>query len=1104
MSNDTSVSSSSPSNSSRSKILWICAAVVLLAVCLSLIVLSTGSDGRIYPVYISEVLASNTRLPNADGRCCDYIELYNSAEYPVDLSGFLLGDIAGSSRYTFPSGTVLEGHGYLVVYCDASVEDAGYAHFGISRSGGETFYLIATNGAIVDQMTTIPTELDEAMILGQDGQWTVVAQATPGSASHADISTEQDTWNGALSSVRVSEYSSGDNALHPDTGLLCDWIELHNTGTENADISGFTLSDNVNNDKYRFPAGTVIPADGYLMVYCGDGEGENLAPFRLSAREEESIVLKDTQGRIVEMLWTKPLEIPGSVALMDGVWTVTDMATPGWENSQAGYAAFCQATGSAPGQIVISELMAAEQYVLPDSFGEFSDWVELYNTGETAVDLTGWFLSDDPDRPTKWQIPGLSIQPGERKILFLSGRDGVYEDELHASFSLAASGESLVLTSALGTVVDSVTFGASGTNQSFVFDSGEPVLTEDPTPGYANDQAGYEAFCDAALPQGPLAIWEVMTSNDWYLPQSLGKCYDWVELYNVSEETIRLSDFSITDDESAPDRYVLPDKTLAPGQRIIIILSGDEKLSNGKYAHAPFSLSAAGDQLLLYQGENLIDYVYLKNIPLQHSYGRSEETGGFAYMTPTPGTANAAGKRQISAQPTSNYDPGAYVSETGLSVSLSAEGTIYYTLDGSDPDTGSKVYSGPISIDNTTVLRAAALEDGKLLSSIYTATFLVQESHSIPVVSLVTDPDNLWGSKGIYKSGDITIKEEKRAANISYTGSDGSFSLDCEISLHGATTVTAFDKKSFTVRFQDNYDGPLYYDVFEDGEVTVFSSLIVRAAHESTYSSHLRDAMMGSITSEYCDTLVSQKYKYVALYLNGEYWGLYALREQHTAEHYASYMDVPADTVTKVHYCTDEVTSLSDLYKSLSETNLRIPSNYEYVKSIFDLSSFADWIIFQSYVGNLDVNGNMRYYYSTADGLWRCGLVDVDLGMFGKAAFSEICDTFHHGKLVTALLQNEEFRDLVARRLAELLEGPLSDAAMAARIDSMCDEIRDEIVQESARWGYSSAIWNIFVQEVRDYCDGRVEYVIQDFCAQVGLTAEEKETYFGHLLHKST
>ena len=172
--------------------LWLASAVLLAAACIALQIVTAANNGRRFPVYITEVMAGNTSYPNSDGRCCDYIELYNSADYPVDLTGFNLGDITGGTRYLFPDGAVIAPGGYYVVYCDITVEDAAYAPFGISRSGGEAFYLIASNNAIVDSMTTIPTDPDQAMVLMEDGQWGVSSAASPGKSSDALPETEKD------------------------------------------------------------------------------------------------------------------------------------------------------------------------------------------------------------------------------------------------------------------------------------------------------------------------------------------------------------------------------------------------------------------------------------------------------------------------------------------------------------------------------------------------------------------------------------------------------------------------------------------------------------------------------------------------------------------------------------------------------------------------------------------------------------------------------------------------------------------------------------------------------------------------------------------------
>ena len=1085
------------------KITFWCAGAVLLLVSVVLIAFFVHSDrGVVYPVYINEILASNSRFPNADGRCCDFIELYNSGDHAVDISGFQLGDMEGSGRYMIPSGTILYPGEYMTIYCDATADDARYAHFGISRAGGEVFYLIGSNGAIIDQVTTLATDMDQTMIRREDGTLTLGNRATPGHANDMDADQSVGVYNSVVSSVCISELSVNNNIYDPTHRLMCDWIELHNTGASPVDISGFTLSDNVGNNKFTFPDGTVIASDDYLLVLCAEGvEEDGFAAFGLSKAGGETVVLKNNEGLIVEIAESIASKDGSQIRAEGNTWSKCDQPSPGYANDQTGHEAFLASIGAQAGGVVISELMAGSQVLLADDYDDFSDWAELYNTTDHTVELDGWYLSDDPTNPYKWQFPNVQIEAGERLLVYLSGRDTLTDRQIHAGFSLSAGGESLVISSYLGSVVDSVTFGKSENNCSFVCDGDEPVICAKPTPGLPNNEDGYDAFCDEMLPRGELAIWEVMTSNDRFLAQDLGMCYDWVEIKNVSNQDVDLSKYTITDDSGTPDYFRLPEKTLKPGETIAIILSGDETLSTTRHAHAPFSLDAGEDQLLLY-GPNgkLQDFVFLKDIPADHSYGRLDGKGGFYYMNPTPERANAEGYRYVSDEPVSQYTAGVYSGDGAFTVPLEAEGNIYYTLDGSDPDERSLPYSAPLTINETTVVRAVSVENGKMISPIYTATFVVGEPHDLPVVSLVTDPSNLWGGKGIYKDNDMDIKEERRFANISYTGTDGTFALDCELSMHGATSLMYAEKKSFKVRFQDKYDGILNYDVFEDGEVEHFSALVVRAAREDVISTHIRDTLMSHIAIENSDAVVSQKYKYIALYLNGEYWGLYAFREFHSADHYGSYMNVPADTVTKVNYANDELNSLNELYRSLNYRNMRNQNDWNYVKSLLDLESFADWIIFEAYTGNFDIHENMRYYYSTADGKWRCGLVDVDLGFFRNPAFSEVAESFHHGKLVSALLTNPEFKEMVALRLAELLEGPLSDKSVQETINMLADTIDSEIYLEAERWGYSYEVWETFTNRLRKFCNGRAKYMINDFCAVVGYGAGSKQQFFGHLI----
>lgn len=1088
--------------SPKSILLWLVAVAVLAGACLAFGGMS-GNHEPVFPVYISEVMASNTSYPNPQGRCCDFIEIYNSADYPVDLSGFQLGDIEGKTRYAFLSGTVMEPGAYLCVYCDKTVGAQDCAPFEITRAGGEIFYLIAKNGAVVDSVTTLAMDTDQSMIRLADHTWQVSRVVTPGKDNDDYPAENRDVYNSGVSPVRFTEIATCGSGYLPQWGMACDWVELYNTGKEAVDLSGFILSDNVGNDKYVFPAGTVLEGACYLVVNCTQQVADPaVAPIGLAQDREEDLVLKTADGRIVELVQTMPMT-GGSMALQaDGSWLLTQAVSAGYDNTPAGNEAYLQQTGAHPGAIRISEVMAADQRVLPDSFGQFSDWVELYNTTDRPIDLSGWYLTDDPVQKQKWMIPSLVLQPMERAVIFCSGKDTGLAGELHAGFSLSAAGESLTLVAHGGVVVDSVNIPASQENRAFIFeDDAAAVMTDRPTPGYENTQEGYDAFCEAAMPQGPLAIWEVMTANDRYLPQRLGTCYDWVELRNISDAPLDLSNFYISDDPEVADMHRLGSRVLKSGETAVIILSGEPSMAADGYEHAMFSLDAQNDQLFLFDSEgNLLDFVCLEQVPRDMSYGRTEGRGGFFYMEPSPKNPNRAGCRERSGNVESSYAPGVYSSDQAVTVELQSPGTVYYTTDGSVPDENSAVYSAPLHFAETTVLRAVSIEAGKTASDVYTATFVVGDTHELPVVSLVTDPDGLWGTNGVYRNGDISVKETKLPSHVAYSGPDGSFALDCAMNLHGDTTVTAFDKKSFALRFLDSYDGALHYDVFEDGEVTSFRSLILRTSHENVYSSQMHDVLMAHVANLGSENVITQKYKYVALYLNGEYWGLYAIRERHSQEHYASYQNVPAETVVIHRYLFDGDDTLNQLYNFVGYHSLNDPENYAWVKTVLDVESFADWIIYEAYVCNIDIYANIRYYMSPEDGLWRMGLADLDLGMMGRSnAFDEMYNTFHHSRLIQALFGSEEFQDLLATRLATLLAGPMSDENMVKTIEEIADTIRPEAAWEQQRWGTPVSSWEAAVDYMIRFCDGRGQEMINSLCGQLGFTSQEREYYFGEL-----
>ena len=294
----------------------------------------------------------------------------------------------------------------------------------------------------------------------------------------------------ASGSIRLSELmTSNPGVVADESGRTPDWVEVINTGASPVNLYGYAMSKRSNADNvYYFPDLSLAP--GECVVVFADGvdsaasNGTMHAPFRLSS-SGGSLMLFNRKGTAIDTVNYPSLSAGDTYARESASnWSISDSPTPGYPNTEEGARQMREPNGSAG--VEISEVVAANVQYAPDENGLYQDYVELHNVTEAVVDLSGWFLSDDPSRPLKWRLPeGFLLEAGEYRIVYASGSDLASTAAPHASFRLSTENEAVVLSDREGRLVDAVNYELLKTNQALLRTQGGWTLGE-PSPGAPN------------------------------------------------------------------------------------------------------------------------------------------------------------------------------------------------------------------------------------------------------------------------------------------------------------------------------------------------------------------------------------------------------------------------------------------------------------------------------------------------------------------------------------------------------------------------------------------------------------------------------------------
>jgi hypothetical protein len=450
-----------------------------------------------------------------------FIEIFNrNATTSFNLSGYRLDGVG----YTFPEGAILPANGYLLLVADRAAFAAAYGaaiivfdqYSGNLDNGGERLQLVRPGATpaedfIIDQVRyddDLPWPLmadgfgpslqliDPAQDNWPVANWGVTAtnavnRATPGAANALGGTLA------AFPKLYINEVLANNVSGAADRfGEREPWIELVNAGTTTIDLSGYYLSANVANlTQWQFPAGTTIAPGQFLVVWADNEPGESIATelhanFRLPAATA-IVSLSRLQGSspaIMDYVSYELLSAGRSYGSYPDAQPqnrrIFHFPTIGAANNPA----------SITIDVVINEWMAGNTVTITDpADGDFDDWIELYNAGTTAVDLSGYTLTDVLTNSTKFTIPnGKQIPPGGYLLVWADEETGqnLSGPAVHASFKLGGAGEQIGLFAPDGAAVDTLTFGAQtdDVSEGRASDGAEPpfVTFTTPTPGAAN------------------------------------------------------------------------------------------------------------------------------------------------------------------------------------------------------------------------------------------------------------------------------------------------------------------------------------------------------------------------------------------------------------------------------------------------------------------------------------------------------------------------------------------------------------------------------------------------------------------------------------------
>jgi len=610
---------------------------------------------------------------------------------------------------------------------------------------------------------------------------------------------------------------------------------------------------------------------------------------------------------------------------------------------------------------------------------------------------------------------------------------------------------------------------------------------------------------------------------------------DWIELYNDEGIEVDLGGYFITDDLKNPKKWEIPADTKIAGKGFLRFWADGYDDGPGStywrswlgpnaerlyfttdYYHLNFNLNRAGESIGLFGPDGvLVDSV---TFHLQHrdvSMGRKPDGAAtwLFFGEPTPETSNSTdGILDVvyAATPQIIPESGFYEGNQMITINSGSDNAVLkYTVNGSKPKSTSESYLSPIDITETTVIRARQFEEEKLPGSILNRSYFLNENTTLPLISIITPPEALWDDfDGIYpkrmKSREIPVSFEFFNSN-----QHAEFSLNAGLKLTGQASLY-YPQVSFTICADDRYGADEFgYQIFPQRQLDTYKSLYLRnAGVPDNRSTLFRDALQQMLVLNKMD-IDCQAYLPSVLFLNGEYWGIYNLRDKINSDYIGTLHNINPDDIDLLEYelgfntpvvMDGNADNYNLFYNTIEATDLSLQDNYRLLESWMDIDEYINYQICEIYYDNVFwPDQNMRMWRERKeDGKWRWILFDTDFG-FGMPNYLSTGYTNNTLEYATSsnlngykapewstlilrkLLANDEFKTKFIQRFSGFMNSIFHPDTVLSVINELQNRLSPEMPRHIERWKNGANYYGDPIQSYNDWTNN--VQVMKDFGA---------------------